>query len=165
MKVVKKSIVKVNSLRDYFVKNLSSLSENRFSVTKDYVVDGNNWTVGGAIEGDYFVCGVAVFNEQAGVDLGIRLYEINLFDDEPKSRIRLPEPVCNILIETLETYECGVSPLGSGVITDSILNDDESVAIKIWIGGDLNYISISRKDMNPTEEDIGEEYLLDKLGL
>lgn len=165
MKVVKRNIVKVNNLRDYFVKELSA-EPTMTDVVKEQTIDGNLFRVSCDVINDGIDVVVSVWNEQAGVDLGIREYFISLFNDNEKERIKLPNDTVGLaILECLTNYGVGFTELGNGYISEWIMNDNDTIMTKLWFSNDFTYISISHKQLEPIEKTVSKESLLDSLGL
>ncbi len=164
MKVVKRNVSKVNNLRDFFVRELNSEPMSS-DIVKESIVNGNRFRVFCHLYDDNLKVVVSVWNEQAGIDLGIREYSILLFSDE-KLKIKLPnESVGLAIVELLESYNVSLEPFGSGYSTEWMINDTETTMSKIWFSEDFKYFSITTKEIEPIEETISKEVLLDKLGL
>lgn len=166
MKVVKRNVSKVNVLRDFFVKQLSVEPTMMDIVKEGKSEDGTIFRVNCEIINDVINIVISSWNEKTGVDLGIREYVINLFPNENKVKVRLPhETVGLAIIEALENEGIGCIEFGSGYSCDWIMNDDETKMSKIWFSNDFKYFSITTKDIEPKEETVSKEDLLDRLGL
>ncbi len=164
MKVVKRNVSKVNNLRDFFVRELSSEPMSS-DIVKESIVDGNRFRVFCDLYDDNLKVVISVWNEQAGVDLGIREYSIPLFPNE-KLKIKLPNEIVGLaIVELLETYNVSLQPFANGYSSEWMINDTETTMSKIWFSEDFKYFSITTKEIEPTVETITKEELLDKLGL
>jgi len=165
MKVLKRNLVKVNNLKDYFVKDLT-VEPSSLDVVKEQTVNGNLFRVGCEVLDDSIEIVVNVWNENAGVDLGIREYNIPLFRELDKERIKLTNNTVGLaIIEALNNVSVGFTQLGSGYISDWISNEDETVLVKLWFSESFDYMTISRKTIEPVEQTVSKEELLDRLGL
>jgi len=168
MKVVKKSVSKNLELKDFFVKELDGDLYSKFDVVNSFKSEGNSVTVAVDLQDDYICVVIDVFNERYGINGGVRLYEIPLFETK-NEKIRVVFPYTQIglsIIECLEGHNIKFEQLGNGVISDWLMSDDENVMAKLWFSNDFKYMSISRKFMNNEKEEIvSKEELLDRLGL
>jgi hypothetical protein len=162
MKVVKKPVSKSYSLSDFFVGEKQT-EPNIADVTKQYTDKETSLrtTAWFDLQQDSIYITCSFFNEKVGADLGIKSYRIDLFDREEKMQIKLPQPIIGYgIIELLESYEVGFGNLGEGLISESLVSDDELITTKIWFSTDGTYMSISRK----IQEEVVSEDLLAKLG-
>jgi len=165
MKVVKRNVVKVNNLKDYFVKELTT-EPTMVDVVKEQTIDGNLFRIYCDVVNDGIDLVVSVWNEQTGVDLGIREYFIPLFNDIEKERIKLPNDAIGLaILECLNNYGVSFNQLGDGYISEWIMNDNETQMTKLWFSNDFTYISLTHKQLEPIEQTISKETLLDSLGL
>ena len=166
MRVVKNNRARVNELRDFFVKELSSEPSVMDVVKEARTDDGTVVRVNCEIVDEMIDIVVSAWNDKHGVDLGIREYVIDLFPNTDKVAIKLPNETIGLaIVESLVNNGITFTEFGNGYSFDWIINDNETKTSKIWFSNNFKYFSITTKILQQQEPTISSEYLLDKLGL